>query len=176
MVTLKGDHIYLRALEPEDLEFILNVENDESIWEVSQTQTPYSKYVIKQYLENSYKDIYEVKQLRLVIATYEGDNVGLVDLFEFDPKNKKVGVGILILDKARRRNLGYEAMQLVIDFAFKNLNIHQIFANVLEDNTASIKLFEKCGFKTSNLKRDWIYENGSYKNEYLYQLIQNDVH
>lgn len=113
MVTLKGDHIYLRALEPEDLEFILNVENDESIWEVSQTQTPYSKYVIKQYLENSYKDIYEVKQLRLVIATYEGDNVGLVDLFEFDPKNKKVGVGILILDKARRRNLGYEAMHQV---------------------------------------------------------------
>ena len=44
MVTLKGDHIYLRALEPEDLEFVYQIENDESIWEISNTITPYSRF------------------------------------------------------------------------------------------------------------------------------------
>jgi diamine N-acetyltransferase len=50
MITLKGDSIYLRALEPQDLEFIYSIENDENIWEVSNTQTPYSRFLIKQYL------------------------------------------------------------------------------------------------------------------------------
>ena len=46
MITLKGEHIYLRALEPEDLEFIHAIENDESVWEISSTITPYSKFLI----------------------------------------------------------------------------------------------------------------------------------
>ena len=56
MITLKGERIYLRALEPEDLDFIHEIENDESIWEISSTQTPYSKFLIKQYLENARQD------------------------------------------------------------------------------------------------------------------------
>lgn len=44
MITLKGESVYLRALEPEDLEFIYTIENDQNIWEVSNTQTPYSRF------------------------------------------------------------------------------------------------------------------------------------
>jgi diamine N-acetyltransferase len=68
MITLKGQNIYLRALEPEDLEFVFEVENDESVWEVSNTQAPYSRFLVKQYLENAHKDIFEAKQLRLAIC------------------------------------------------------------------------------------------------------------
>ena len=64
MTTLKGQNIYLRALEPEDLEFVYAIENDLSVWEISQTQTPYSKFLIHQYLENAQQDIYQAKQLR----------------------------------------------------------------------------------------------------------------
>ena len=80
MTTLKGNNIYLRALEPEDLEFIYKIENNESVWEVSNTQTPYSRFLIRQYLENAHQDIYEAKQLRLAIClndTFEA--VGLID-------------------------------------------------------------------------------------------------
>lgn len=76
MVTLKGKQVFLRALEPEDLEFIFAIENDVSIWEISNTQTPYSKYLLKEYLNNAHKDIYEIKQLRLVISNYETQCLG----------------------------------------------------------------------------------------------------
>lgn len=142
MVTLKGERIYLRALEPEDLELIYAIENDESVWEVSQTQTPYSRFLIKQYLENCHKDIYEVKQLRLVIVTNDDEAVGFVDLFDFDPKNDKVGLGVLVLNEARGKKYGREALELLINYVFTNLYVHQIYANVLEDNLVSIKLFE----------------------------------
>jgi diamine N-acetyltransferase len=44
MITLKGETIYLRALEPNDLEFVYAIENDQSIWAVSNTHTPYSRF------------------------------------------------------------------------------------------------------------------------------------
>jgi len=175
MLTLKGEYIYLRALEPEDLELIYAIENDESIWEVSQTQTPYSRFLIKQYLENCHKDIYEVKQLRLVIVTNNDEAVGFVDLFDFDPKNDKVGLGVLVLDHARGKKYGREALELLIEYTFKNLYVHQIYANVLEGNLASIKLFESLGFVKTGMKKDWVLEGNHYKNECLFQLIK-DVH
>ena len=92
MITLKGEHIYLRALEPEDLSFVHEVENDTSLWELSDTQTPYSRFLIKQYLENAKKRVFEVKQLRLVICNYKDIAIGMIDLFDFDFKNNRAGV------------------------------------------------------------------------------------
>ena len=66
-MSLSGEKIILRALEPEDLNFLYQIENNESFWEVSHTQTPFSKYILKRYLENAHLDIYESKQLRLLI-------------------------------------------------------------------------------------------------------------
>jgi len=175
MLTLKGERVCLRALEPEDLELIYAIENDESVWEVSQTQTPYSRFLIKQYLENCHKDIYEVKQLRLVIVTKDDEAIGFVDLFDFDPKNDKIGLGVLILSHARGKKYGREALELLIEYTFKNLYVHQIYANVLEGNLVSVKLFESLGFVKAGVKKDWILEGNHYKNEYLFQLIK-DVH
>lgn len=172
MITLKGKHIYLRALELEDLEFIHQVENDESIWEISSTITPYSKFLIKQYLENAHKDIFEVKQLRLVISSYNDDALGLIDLFDFDFRNKRVGVGILIKKpEDRQKGFASEALGLLIDYCVKHLDVHQLYCNISEENTASLNLFESHGFQKIGLKKDWTYTNGSYKNEYLLQRI-----
>ena len=173
MVTLKGKYIYLRALEPEDLDFIHAIENDESVWEVSNTETPYSRYLIKQYLEESHKDIYQVKQLRLVISNFDDEALGMIDVFDFDFKNKRAGIGILIRNSEDRNNgFGSEALQLLTNYCFTHLNLHQLYCNISEENDASIKLFTNQGFKQIGLKKDWILVNGTYKNEYLFQLIK----
>src|SRR6478609_9006590 len=116
MITLKGENIYLRALEPNDLEFVYEMENDQSIWEVSNTNTPYSRFLIRQYLENAQQDIYEAKQLRLAICQDRHfPAIGLIDLFEFDPRNNRAGIGIVIQkDENRRQNIGSEALELLI--------------------------------------------------------------
>ena len=173
MITLKGTNIYLRALEPEDLEFVHAIENDESVWEVSHTQTPYSKFIIKQYLENAHKDIYEVKQLRLVISNYDGVAVGLIDIFDFDFKNLRAGIGIVVKDEGdRNKGYGKEALQLLVNYSFSHLGLHQLYCNISEENKVSIKLFSSLGFKNVGLKKDWNLVNGTFKNEYLFQLIK----
>jgi diamine N-acetyltransferase len=175
MITLKGTNIYLRALEPEDLEFIYAIENNESVWEVSNTQTPYSRFLIRQYLENAHQDIYEAKQLRLAICQIGSfEAIGLIDLFDFDPKNNRAGIGILIASE-NNRNLGTgtQALQLVINYAFNILQLHQLYANVGSDNTNSLQLFTKFGFQKIGTKKDWIKVNNIYKDEFLFQLINN---
>ena len=173
MTTLKGNNIYLRALEPEDLEFIFTVENNEQIWEVSNTQTPYSRFLIKQYLENAQQDIYEAKQLRLAICKNNiVKPVGLVDLFDFDPKNNRAGVGIVINENEHRnQGVGQEALTLLINYAFKQLNLHQLFANINSNNVASLMLFSKFGFQKIGVKKDWNFNQGKYSDEELFQLI-----
>ena len=84
MLTLKGTQIHLRALEPEDLDFLYQLENTELFWEVSNTTSPYSKFILRNYIENSHKDIFESKQLRLIIATNKKNQpIGCIDLFDF---------------------------------------------------------------------------------------------
>jgi len=174
MITLKGETLYLRALEPEDLEFIHAIENDERVWEISNTQTPYSKFLIKQYLEEAHRDIYDVKQLRLVISNYKNQAIGLIDLFDFDFKNGRSGIGILIKDEAHRsQGAGKEALALLVNYSFTHLDLHQLYCNISEENTVSLNLFKNQGFKEVGLKKDWNFVNGSYKNEYLFQLIKN---
>jgi len=174
MLNLKGKHIYLRALEQKDLQFLYELENDTSIWEISGTITPYSKNVLQLYLDNAHRDIYDVKQLRLCICKLDDEVVGLIDLFDFDPKNKRAGLGIVIKNSDNyNQGIGNEAINLLINYAFSSLDIHQIFANVIEDNEASLHVFKKLGFEQVGVKKDWIFTNGSYKNEVLFQKIKS---
>jgi diamine N-acetyltransferase len=174
MVTLKGNTIFLRALEPEDLVFIYRIENDENIWEVSNTQTPYSKFLITQYLENVHQDIYEAKQLRLAICKNENlEAIGLIDLFDFDPKNKRAGVGIIIQNNVDRNNgFGKEALGLMINYAFHQLQLHQLYANIGTENLPSLSLFTTFGFEKIGVKKDWNFTNNSFHDEVLLQLIK----
>lgn len=172
MITLKGKQIYLRALEPEDLEFIHLIENDETIWEISNTITPYSKYVIRQYLENVHKDIFEVKQLRLAIVNSKHITLGLIDLYDFDFKNKRAGVGIIVKDfDQRQKGYGFEALTLLMQYCEVHLNLHQLYCNISEENEVSLKLFKSQGFEIIGLKKDWNYINHVFKNEYQLQKI-----
>ena len=175
MITLTGKAVYLRALEPEDLDFVHGVENDERIWEVSNTQTPYSKFLIKQYLANAHQDIYEAKQLRLVICELNSTKaVGLIDLFDFDPRNRRAGIGILIKNSAdRNKGIGKEALELLIKYSFLKLNLKQIYANIDTNNEASLRLFATFGFEKIGVKKDWNFIHGQFRDEAMLQLLNN---
>lgn len=172
-MRLKGTHIYLRALEPEDLEFLFEVENNTSLWEVSNTLQPYSKYILKNYLENAHRDIFEIKQLRLVMCTLsEGKAMGLIDLYDFEPQHARAGLGIVISDQySRGKGFAKEAIELVKEYAFEHLALHQLYASIMADNETSLRLFEKAGFQKTGERRDWVKHKGNFKDELFYQCI-----
>ena len=174
MITLQGKNVHLRALEPEDLEFVYAIENNENIWEVSNTITPYSKYLIKQYLKNAHQDIYEAKQLRLAVCKNDSsETIGLIDLFDFDPKNKRACIGIIIQNEVDRNSgFGKEALGLIINYAFTQLQLHQLYANIGTENKASLSLFTTFGFVNIGVKKDWNFTKNTFQDEAFFQLIK----
>lgn len=169
---LEYNQIRLRALEPEDLDVLFAWENDLEIWELSNTITPFSKYILTQYIQESHRDIYEIKQLRLIIETLTGEPVGAIDLFDFDPFNQRAGVGILI-HKQENRQQGFatDSLTLLCSYAENTLGLRQLYANISSDNTASISLFEKCGFIHCGTKKEWLRSGKTWKDELIFQKI-----
>ncbi|HIP49471.1 MAG TPA: N-acetyltransferase [Lutibacter sp.] len=173
MTFLSKDNIRLRALEPEDLDWLFAIENNELFWEISSTIQPFSKVLLARYIENANQDFYSAKQLRLVIL-YKEKPVGLLDLFEYEPQDHRAGLGILILPEFESKGIATTAIEIGVNYGFSILQLHQIYVNITADNTRSIALFKKLNFQLVGTKKEWIYTQGTYKDELLFQRINND--
>ncbi len=171
-----GPNLLLRAPEPSDVDTIFRWENDMSIWHLSNTQTPYSRFAIEQYVLNTTNDIYATKQLRLMVDWHSSGidilTVGSIDLFDFDPFHKRAGIGILIDDSYRKKGFAAEAIHLLIEYCFNTLNLHQVFCNIERGNEDSISLFTKAGFTSCGIKKDWLFRNDGWTDELMFQLIR----
>jgi diamine N-acetyltransferase len=163
-------NLKLRALEPNDLELIYEVENDKSLWVYSNTASPFSRYTLKKFIENSHLDIIEHKQLRLVITDDE-QSYGFIDLYDYDFINRRVGVGIIIFKKYRSKGIGLSSLQLTENYLLEHVPIHQVYANISSTNKESISLFEKSKYVNVGLKKDWIFYNNKFNDELLFQKI-----
>ncbi|MFO7669070.1 MAG: GNAT family protein [Bacteroidales bacterium] len=177
MEILEHDHISLRALEPEDLEILYLWENDPSVWPLSGTLVPYSRYVLKQYLQNAGKDIFEQKQLRLIIELREEKRpVGAIDLFDFDPFHRRAGVGVLIAGgEDRMKGYAGEALETLKRYCFEVLGLHQLWCNITAGNHPSIRLFQSAGFTLAGEKKEWLFNGSGFESELLFQCIKDKI-
>ncbi len=170
--------INLRALEPEDIDLLYKWENDKQVWLISDTITPFSKFYLQKYLDNSHLDIYQAKQLRLMIDIFEDKKwrtVGSIDLFDFNPIHLRAGVGILIGGKSdRNKGIASLALKELIAYAFSTLNLHQLFCNIQSANTASLSLFKKAGFRIIGTKKEWLKTHEGFLDETILQLINSN--
>lgn len=170
---LRGDTIYLRALEADDLAFLYKIENDASVWGLaSDTLTPISHYALQRYLDAATADFYEVRQLRLVICTL-ADNlaVGTVDLFGFEPHHRRAAVGIMVLQERRRAGYAAEALRLLLGYARRTLHLHQLYCTIAAGNRASIGLFRGAGFRRVGTRRQWLSTDSGWEDAVEMQCV-----
>jgi len=170
-----GKNIALRAPEPSDIDQLYYWENDSRIWHLGNTLSPYSSFEIEQFVLNTGHDIYVSRQLRFMIDWLTGRegiiSVGSVDLFDFEPHHRRAGVGILIDERYRRHGFASEALELLADYCFNTLNLHQIYCNIDSGNHDSIRLFTRMGYKTCGLRKQWYYRNQEWHDELMLQLL-----
>lgn len=168
---LKGDNIYLRAIEPEDATRIMVWENNPDNWRVSGTEAPYALHTILDYI-SSIHNFRQSGELRMMICEKMNDKpIGTLDLFEANFKHGRAGVGILI-GEHENRGKGYakESLTILIRYATKVLGFHNLTANVLVDNDPSSRLFESMGFELVGVRKEWFFDNGKWVDEKIYQL------
>lgn len=142
---LEGENLKLRLLQLKDLDFLYSVENNKSYFKFSSHPQYYSKEELKEFISNSTDDITIYNQLRFVVDLNDKP-IGLIDLFNYNPKRKNAGVGIIILEEFQNQNFGSKSLELLIAYAWEKLDLLSLYANIKPNNQNSIKLFNKHGF------------------------------
>ena len=169
---LVDDKIKLRALEPTDLDVLFAWENDASLWAVGSTIAPFSRKQLWDYIENYDNDIFSARQLRFMVEDVENGNaVGMVDLFDFDPVSRRASVGIMIDAKCGNKGYGTRALQLLCDYARQTIAMHQLVAFVPVKNEYSRRLFARCKFEETALLKDWIRVGADCQDVVVYQRV-----
>lgn len=149
--------IFLRALEPEDLEFLFALENDPELWAVSDVlPAPISRQALRTYLQHAAASLAEVGQMRLIISLQTGEAVGTLDLFDYSALHQRAAVGITVLKPARRRGYAQAALAQLLPYAQRALRLHQLSCTVATSNKASISLFKQAGFRRVGVRHDWL--------------------
>jgi len=172
-VLLENEIILLRAVEPEDLDRLYLWENNSQLWDAGNTRNPYSRFILKQYIVNSDKDIYENKQLRLMIVSkITCDTVGTVDLFDFDIHNSRVALGLFVDSPFQGKGYAKQSLPLIEEYVFDFLKINQLYCHIAENNTASIHMFEKEQYEKTGLLKDWIRTSNGFENIVVFQQMK----
>ena len=148
----------LRKIEPSDLPFLYQWENDATMWADSDNHNPLSHYDLRQYIESSTGDIYRDGQLRLVIDE-EGVTLGSIDLFDFDARNRKAAIGMYIAPHARGKGIGKQSVELLLDYAFNFLKLRMIYAIIGVNNENCSRIYHSLGFQPSATLLAWTLED-----------------
>ncbi len=172
-MLFEGKLCRLRAVEPSDVDVMYVWENDAAMWRVSSLTAPCSHRALAELVDSMRYDIYAARQLRLIIEKLDsGKAVGAVDLYDFDPQNLNVGIGILVYpDQERGRGYATEALQMAERYAREVLHLHQLWCCVGVENRASVSLFEGAGFERIGVKREWRRTASGYEDEIMFQKI-----
>jgi Acetyltransferases, including N-acetylases of ribosomal proteins len=166
-----GD-IILRALEPSDIDFMYRWENDTDLWKVSCTSTPFSRHLLLEYLQNYTGDIYAYKEIHLMVEDKQsGETVGCVDLFNFDPQNRRVELGMLIVPNQQGKGYGASAIIATKRYVAEILDLHQIYINIPAFNEKNISVYQKNGFTIAHTIKDWVRRDGRYYDSVLLQCL-----
>lgn len=173
MELLQRNGYKLRAPEPEDLACMMQFENTTTLWELSNTTGPYSRFYLKQYIETNQNNLYEDKQLRLMIENPGKQVVGIIDLCNFDPFHHRAEVGIVIAASYQGQRIGELALSLLKEHSSDFLGIHQLYAYIDVTNEPCRKLFKKCGFEECAYLKDWMRTGKTYRDVVMVQCINS---
>jgi len=172
-VLLENEKLRLRAIEPEDLDRLYAWENNSQLWNVGNTRNPFSRFVLRQYIVDSDKDIYENKQLRLMMVSKDTrETVGTVDLFDFDIHNSRIALGLFVDAAFQGKGYAKASLRLVEEYVFNYLKINQLYVHIAETNTASMRMFEQENFEKTGLLKDWIKTTDGFENIVLFQQFR----
>ena len=135
----------------------------------SDTHNPLSQADLREYVASSTGDIYRDGQLRLMIDE-DGSTMGCIDLFDFDPRNRKAAIGMYIAPHARGKGIGKEAVKLLEEYAFGFLRLRMIYAIIATKNVACSSIYKKEGYTPSSILHAWTLEDDAI----LWQKINQE--
>lgn len=169
---LEGERLFLSPISMDDLEQYTAWMNDLSMTiNLGNASAPISLASEKEYLEKLAR---EGHNYAIILKSSEM-LIGNCSLFNINPVNRTAEVGIFIGDeKHRGQGYGTEALELLLVYGFKILNLNNIMLKVFSFNQRAIKSYEKAGFRVFGRRSQAYFVNGKYYDEVMMEALAQD--
>lgn len=153
--------ISLRKLEPTDLPYLYQWENDAAAWADGANHNPLSQQDLRDYIANTTGDLYRDGQLRLIIESdnASGLTLGCIDLFDLDIRNRRAAIGMYIAPEYRGQGYGTEAVKALEEYAFGHLDLRLVYAVIATNNEPSSRLYKSLDYIPSSILSGWTLES-----------------
>lgn len=112
-------------------------------------------------------------ELKLYAINESDVPVGCVELYNYDPVNRRAAVGIVVSNEYRHRGYGQAMISSLTEFCQQNTSLHQIYADIAATNAVSIRIFQQANYQHCATLKDWVTRGDNYVDTYRFQLILN---
>lgn len=170
---LQGQKVYLRPYQLEEAAMVYRATFEPEVRKLTGTQVIFTFEQVQQFFQKSQGDSSRVD---MVIVTQEGDvPVGEVVLNDINYNNRSANIRILIFAPENfSKGYGSEAMRLMLDYGFGQLNLHRVSLGVYNFNPRAIHVYEKLGFKREGVLRDALFHNHQYVDEIMMSILEDE--
>ena len=167
----KSERINLISIEKKHIKLIKKWINNENITMYMGRRFPINDDEQFSWYENFMED---KSKKKLIISTIPSNhNIGMISLFEIDCRNQKSEIGVYIKPDYHGKGYAKESINMILNFAFQELNMHKIYALIHSFNISAIKLFKSCNFHHESTDRESIYFNGKFVNVDKYSIFRS---
>ncbi len=175
---LRGKNVILRAIEKEDVAKLVRIKNEEEvlIHLRSNIPQPNSVYAGELDYEEKCKKKNE-NEVEFAIENSEGTIIGKCGTMDTRWKDSETTVFIFIGGSENRgKGYGTEAIKLLMDFVFQQMNIRRVKLYVFSFNVRAKSSYEKAGFKVEGILRQELFRNGKYHDVIQMGILKHEYY
>lgn len=100
--------------------------------------------------------------------------IGYSALIRIDWRTRVAEFSIYLGPDQRNRGYGKESLELMLDYGFKELNLHRVWGEVYDNNMVSLQIYKKAGFKEEGIRKDAYFCEGKYGNGIMIAILEEE--
>lgn len=175
--VLESERLYLRTYTTDDVDSYYPALMNEEMRRLTGTHALFTRDGVARFIEENAGDSsridlliclqpkeQRVDELSLLENAPSVEHViGELSLMDIDRINRNAHVRIAIFESSNfGKGYGTEAMEMLLDYAFGNMNLHRIELSVYSFNERAIRSYEKLGFRKEGIQREVLYYDYEY--------------
>lgn len=169
---LKGKKVNLREIRKSDIDYFLKWFNDPEIMQYNPRYLPMMGAKEEKWIE---KIANSEDTAHFVMETRDEKVIGVCGFNQINYKDQDAHIGINIGEKdCWEKGYGTEALELLVEYGFNQLNLHHITTEVYGFNGRSMRVQEKAGFQKEGHQREVVFKNGKYHDRIIFGLLREE--
>lgn len=174
-MTRSGKTITLRPYRSDDADLLWASIENETINRLTGTHGTFTREQVDKYIANQIEADNDERASFIIEAIDDKRAVGEVVINDIDLDNRSGNIRIALFDEGDfGKGYGTEAMRLMVDYGFRELNLHRISLGVYAFNPRAIRVYEKIGFVKEGVLRDSLYWDGDYIDEITMSILEDE--